>query len=433
MDTILPIPEEYFEKLYQDLSLKDWQNFFQERSQFKDFLKGFRPHKIPAKLLQPIALKLLKENMDFRKEALPFWKSLLEQKVSLEIYTPKHIRENLERYSSFLGVEKFFWLCLCDPREEVQGLSQRLLQERDEASPDLSEEEDREAISLDEIQKLEEKMSASFKKTMEEKFGEIEKKMKDLSHSQVFIKEEKALLKKKLQGKTEENARLEEERGALETQLKDREQELEELRRENKKLHKTLPQDFVPCSVVLSLEKKLQRMEEALSLMNELRYEIESLKAQAEKQKRTHAETLQKLRKSRDKTRILSEDLEYYKKLYQEHTKSVQEKKQKPSQISDRDPSGKIIWLSDAHHYPKRLGNFLEKVARIPYVEEINILEFENSPHSRIKSIDSQGNVLLLFSDGQKAAKIFVKTTGANYREGLYIEEEIMETEDFFS
>jgi hypothetical protein len=175
---------------------------------------------------------------------------------------------------------------------------------------------------------------------------------------------------------------------------------------------------------LLSLSSRLQ--EKNLLEKESQIYEIQSIQKKDEEEKKKQAELIQKYHKVKDKNKSLQKELDHYKKLL-DIKEISQAQKKIPSRKSTKDASQKINWPSQAHHYPKRFAAFLEKMSKSQYVDEIHILSFENSPHSRIKSVDSQGNIFMLYSDGEKAAKILVQTTGDNLEEGLFIEEEILD------
>ena len=92
-----------------------------------------------------------------------------------------------------------------------------------------------------------------------------------------------------------------------------------------------------------------------------------------------------------------------------------------PGAVSARPEHEKIVWPSDEHHYPKRLRPFLERLARSPYVDRVNIREFEDSTETRFKAIDERGNILLQYSDGLKAVRLYLTTVAKDANEGRWV------------
>ena len=63
------------------------------------------------------------------------------------------------------------------------------------------------------------------------------------------------------------------------------------------------------------------------------------------------------------------------------------------------------------HHFPKGTRKFVEKIAQVEAVEEIISGNFENTTNKRIKKIDDDGSIRLLWADNEKAVNLFLRTT----------------------
>jgi hypothetical protein len=100
-----------------------------------------------------------------------------------------------------------------------------------------------------------------------------------------------------------------------------------------------------------------------------------------------------------------------------------------PAGVSPRAEGEKIVWPKDEHHYPKRLRPFLERLARSPYVDRIQIRDFEDSTETRVKAIDDRGNIFLQYSDGLKAVRVFLTTVAKDANEGRWVAEHLGQLE----
>ena len=63
------------------------------------------------------------------------------------------------------------------------------------------------------------------------------------------------------------------------------------------------------------------------------------------------------------------------------------------------------------HHFPKGTRKFVEKIAQVEAVEEIISGNFENTTNKRIKKIDDDGSIRLLWADNEKAVNLSIRTT----------------------
>ncbi|MEH1943468.1 MAG: putative CRISPR-associated protein [Nostoc sp.] len=63
------------------------------------------------------------------------------------------------------------------------------------------------------------------------------------------------------------------------------------------------------------------------------------------------------------------------------------------------------------HHYPQGTLKFAENLAQLAFVESVIGGHFENTTMRRIKSVNDDGSIRLLWADNQKAVNITVQTT----------------------
>ncbi|MGB3511166.1 MAG: putative CRISPR-associated protein [Microcoleaceae cyanobacterium] len=81
-----------------------------------------------------------------------------------------------------------------------------------------------------------------------------------------------------------------------------------------------------------------------------------------------------------------------------------------PSEIPTADKISSSL-AEDKHHFPKRTLEFAKKVAEVEAVEEIIGGHFENTTRKRIKKVDDDGSIRLLWADNDKAVNITIRTT----------------------
>lgn len=63
------------------------------------------------------------------------------------------------------------------------------------------------------------------------------------------------------------------------------------------------------------------------------------------------------------------------------------------------------------HHSPKGTEECCRRLARSPYVVSVETGELENSPASRVGRVEEDGSAVLLYSDGEVAINLYVRTT----------------------
>ena len=71
------------------------------------------------------------------------------------------------------------------------------------------------------------------------------------------------------------------------------------------------------------------------------------------------------------------------------------------------------------HHYPKDTLKFAKKVAALAPVEEIIGGHFENTTMRRVKRVFDDGSIRVLWTDGEKAANITIRTTARGLAQTL--------------
>lgn len=83
-----------------------------------------------------------------------------------------------------------------------------------------------------------------------------------------------------------------------------------------------------------------------------------------------------------------------------------------PSEIPIADKISSSL-AGDKHNYSKqkKLQKFIQKIAEVEAVEEIISGNFENTTKKRIKKIDDDGLIRLLWADNEKAVNITIRTT----------------------
>ncbi|NEO54051.1 MAG: putative CRISPR-associated protein [Okeania sp. SIO3B5] len=89
-----------------------------------------------------------------------------------------------------------------------------------------------------------------------------------------------------------------------------------------------------------------------------------------------------------------------------------------PSEIPNADKIASSI-AEDKHHFPKGTREFAKKVAQVEAVEEIIGGHFENTTMKRIKKIDDDGSIRLLWADNEKAVNITIRTTARGQAQTL--------------
>jgi putative CRISPR-associated protein (TIGR02619 family) len=94
------------------------------------------------------------------------------------------------------------------------------------------------------------------------------------------------------------------------------------------------------------------------------------------------------------------------------HQKEVAERIEEapPSNIDIADKIAESL-KKDKHHYPNGTLSFSERVAQLPPVEEIIGGHFENTTMRRIKKIEEDGIIRVLWADNNKAVNMTIRTT----------------------
>lgn len=84
-----------------------------------------------------------------------------------------------------------------------------------------------------------------------------------------------------------------------------------------------------------------------------------------------------------------------------------------PSEVQVKNVRDKIARsiIKREHHYPKYTEDICEKIAQLPWVQAVIGGNFENTTLSRIKGINEDGTIRLLWADDEKAANVIVQTT----------------------
>ncbi len=79
------------------------------------------------------------------------------------------------------------------------------------------------------------------------------------------------------------------------------------------------------------------------------------------------------------------------------------------------------------HHYPKGTLAICNKIARLPYVQAIIGGNFENTTLARVKGINEDGTIRLLWADDEKATNLIVQTTAQGRPQTRKVAEKIRE------
>ncbi|NMG05901.1 putative CRISPR-associated protein [Brasilonema sp. UFV-L1] len=84
-------------------------------------------------------------------------------------------------------------------------------------------------------------------------------------------------------------------------------------------------------------------------------------------------------------------------------------------------PADKISSSLDEvkHHYPKGTLAFAQKLAELEPVEEIIAGHFENTTMRRVKKVDDDGSIRVLWADNNKAVNITIRTTARGQAQTL--------------
>lgn len=88
--------------------------------------------------------------------------------------------------------------------------------------------------------------------------------------------------------------------------------------------------------------------------------------------------------------------------------------------ISLRNPKEKIR-ISHPQHMPRGYEQFVEKLARNPWVNEIRDIEFVNSSETGIRDVRQDGTIIYQYSDGSKAVKFIISTTATTRSQAEWI------------
>lgn len=91
-----------------------------------------------------------------------------------------------------------------------------------------------------------------------------------------------------------------------------------------------------------------------------------------------------------------------------------------------RDKIARSIVRSE-HHYPKGTEDICEKIAQLPWVHAVMGGNFENTTLSRIKGINEDGTIRLLWADDEKATNLIVQTTAQGRPQTRKVAEKIRE------
>jgi hypothetical protein len=71
------------------------------------------------------------------------------------------------------------------------------------------------------------------------------------------------------------------------------------------------------------------------------------------------------------------------------------------------------------HHYPEGTKKFAQKIAQLGPVEEIIGGFFEHTTMRRIKGVNDDGSIRVLWADNEKAVNITVRTTARGQAQTL--------------
>jgi len=90
--------------------------------------------------------------------------------------------------------------------------------------------------------------------------------------------------------------------------------------------------------------------------------------------------------------------------------------------VSLRNPEEKIR-ISPTHqgHMPKRYKEFVDRLARNPWVNEIRDKEFINSHETRICNVYPDGRIIYQYSDSSKAVKFILSTTATTKSQAEWV------------
>ncbi|RME86516.1 MAG: hypothetical protein D6785_03165 [Planctomycetota bacterium] len=434
------IPEEYRQYLFEEIPLDTWKNLFQKEPRFQSRIKGFRPSKAPKKVVQNTVVKLLEEDLEFLKTALDFWRE--DHPSPFALIHKEHIQKNFQAFEKKLGPQALFWHLLSTEDPEISELAWKILkgnmkkdgkQNKKKDSSSNKNKKKEASKEIPEIRYTEKELNKLIEDILDREKEKFKKSQEEwMEKEQLWQVQEKKLLlecqkwREKYESLEKKWKKEKEKIKTLQKKIEEQEKKIHSLIKEKEKIQKEFPSDFQPCTLVLKLESRLKSLNEKLEKMEEKELALLSLKAQQKEGKKSQAEYMQQIKELTDANVSLQKELEEVKS--QKDKVLVLEIK-KPENISERAEKEKVLWPKQAHHYPRRLEAFLDKVAKIPFVDTIQFKTFENTSQSRIKEIDSSGDIVLLFSDGQKGVKMVVRTTASNAGEGAYIAREIQKIE----
>lgn len=77
------------------------------------------------------------------------------------------------------------------------------------------------------------------------------------------------------------------------------------------------------------------------------------------------------------------------------------------------------------HHYPAKTDKACQKIAELPYVRQIFSGHFENTALSRLKGVDDDGTIRLIWADGEKGVNLYVMTSAKGRLQTLKVAKQI--------
>jgi hypothetical protein len=102
----------------------------------------------------------------------------------------------------------------------------------------------------------------------------------------------------------------------------------------------------------------------------------------------------------------------------------------KPTRTSARSADEKVRLPVREDHWPRHLRAFLERLGASEYVEQIRILGFFGSGSTRVLHEIPDSTLLAQFSDGERAARFLITTTGSSPAALLWVRRHL--TEQYF-
>jgi len=412
VDWSVEVPEDLWRGLLHAVSIDGWRRAFRDDGYLKARLKGFRPANLPLKRLDQVVLKGLEEDVPLRERALELvdgeHAGLRERLLALGNDATKAGLDAVLREAS---VAAAFWVAF--------GAGERLAPVRDAILARLAAGTlpgDAPLVP----ERVERREGAGAGDDIRDgdgaRAGADGGAATPLPGAPAAVRPPVEELSERLRRAEREMLRAREGRDRAVSERRLLEDENLKLKAERDRLDLALEALRRTLAEQAAVAEAGAASATAGALGRELKRQGRTL---AEERRRVAAAT-QRVRELERENARLEREVEYHAGRGREPAYPKE-----PAAISVHLPGDKIQWPSDEHHWPKRLKPFLERLARVPQVDRIHLLGLENSTESRIRSIDRRGDIYLLYSDGEKGARVLLETVGKDPNEGLWIAEHL--------